>query len=315
MAGTINLSLSQQFDNLGRPLADGRLYFFKAGTSEPQTAYANSILTVAHPHPIILDAAGRVPQLFFDDGLVKVRLLSNEGVPQFQADNVPVLGSSNGTGGGGSDVDETAIYQTGDLKPRYGTGTHSGWVRANGRTIGDAGSGATERANADTQSLFIHLWTVDSNLSVSGGRGSSALSDFNAGKTIALPDLRGRTLAGMDNMGASAAGRLSSTYFGTSATVLGAAGGSDRQTLSQANLPNVNLTAASNGNHSHFLANVSTGNTTLGTGSEVLRVLSPDDVISTTTDGAHTHTVPLGGSNTAHNNVQPTMVVTIYIKL
>lgn len=70
-----------------------------------------------------------------------------------------------------------------------------GWVFLNGKTIGNASSGATERANADTQDLFELLWNnvSDTYAPVSGGRGANATSDFNANKTIQLLDPIGRT--------------------------------------------------------------------------------------------------------------------------
>jgi hypothetical protein len=54
---------------------------------------------------------------------------------------------------------------------------------------------------------------------------------------MGLPDFRGRAIAGLDDMGNAAAGRLTATYFGTAATVLGAAGGSQSSTLITLNLP------------------------------------------------------------------------------
>jgi len=55
--------------------------------------------------------------------------------------------------------------------------------------------------------------------------------------TFNIPDLRGRVVAGRDDMGGSAASRLTSTYFGASAASLGAAGGSQSHTLALAELP------------------------------------------------------------------------------
>lgn len=55
--------------------------------------------------------------------------------------------------------------------------------------------------------------------------------------TFNLPDLRGRVVAGKDDMGGSAASRLTVTYFGTSAAALGAVGGGESSTLLTANLP------------------------------------------------------------------------------
>ena len=55
--------------------------------------------------------------------------------------------------------------------------------------------------------------------------------------TFNIPDLRGRIAAGKDDMGGSAASRLTSTYFGTSAATLGAVGGSQNNTIATHNLP------------------------------------------------------------------------------
>lgn len=95
------------------------------------------------------------------------------------------------------------IMPTGISLPYFGSTAPAGWVLASGRTIGSAASGASERANADTQALFTLLWNsmADTEAPVSGGRGASAAADFAANKTITLPDARGRTLAGLENMG------------------------------------------------------------------------------------------------------------------
>lgn len=55
--------------------------------------------------------------------------------------------------------------------------------------------------------------------------------------TFGIPDLRGRLIAGKDNMGGSAAGNLTTTYYGTDPTVLGNSGGSQSKVLISSNLP------------------------------------------------------------------------------
>jgi microcystin-dependent protein len=55
--------------------------------------------------------------------------------------------------------------------------------------------------------------------------------------TFNIPDLRGRVVAGRDDMGGSAASRLTSSYFGGTATNVGAVGGAESKTLLTANLP------------------------------------------------------------------------------
>lgn len=51
----------QFFDNSGNPLTGGKLYTYVAGTTTPLVTYTTSAGNVAHTNPIVLDAAGRVP--------------------------------------------------------------------------------------------------------------------------------------------------------------------------------------------------------------------------------------------------------------
>lgn len=317
MAGTIDFSLSQQLDREGKPLSLGRLYLYRAGTvSTPQNAFYDAALTLPLQWPIVLTSSGRIPFFYLADGLIKISLIDEHGTTQITSDNIPVVGSSSGGGGGGT-VDPTTVLQTGWLQPIYGTGVVSGFVRVNGRTIGSATSGATERANADTQALFTFLYNADANLAVSGGRGASAAADYAANKTIALPDFRGRVLAGLDDMGNSAASRLTATYFGTSAIVLGAAGGAESKTLLTANLPaytpvgSITVTSpvrnnnnVSGGTDTNFLALSNNGNADAGTFSHG------------TPPGAKSFAgTAQGGTSTPFDKTQPTILVTYYLKL
>lgn len=334
MAGTINLSMSQQFDEYGKPLSGGLLYLIEAGTTAtPQSAYQDSDLTIALPNPITLDAAGRIPQFYLADGQIKVRLTDASGVQQLVADNLLVIGPSSGGGGGGGGVDATTVLATGDFKARYGTGALAGFVRANGRTIGSATSGAAERANADTQALFEYLWGADSSLSVSGGRGSSANDDWTANKTLTLPDLRGRLLAGLDDMGNTSAGRLTPVSGGVANSVaLGSVGGTSAHQLLTAHLPShyhsalisdpghvhsasANLGSIINGaTRGSFYSGVGGSATTLYYDTPTITVNSNTTGIRVTSSNGLDTTYSTG-SDVPHNNVQPTMVVTYYIKL
>jgi hypothetical protein len=326
MAGTIpGFSLAQMLDSDGTPLVGGKLYTIQAGTtSTPQTAYQDSGLTLPLSYPVLCDAYGRLPQIFLADGSIKLRLTKANGVQVFVLDGVLVVGASSG-GGGGSPVDATTILSTGDLKARYGTGVLSGFVRANGRTIGSSTSGATERANADCQVLFEYLWTADTNLSVSTGRGASAAADWVANKTIVLPDWRGRALAFLDDMGSSAAGRLTATHFGTAATALGAAGGLESNNV----ILTHNHTASAVAGHRHATVVLGTSNAALSLSNALARFFNDGSVNSyslgghtqnadaglTSEDGGHTPVIQNAGSASAHNIVQPTMLATIYLKL
>lgn len=52
---------AQFFDNSGNVLTGGKLYTYSAGTTTPAATYTNNSGVTAHSNPIVLDAAGRVP--------------------------------------------------------------------------------------------------------------------------------------------------------------------------------------------------------------------------------------------------------------
>jgi microcystin-dependent protein len=312
-AGTIpGFSLTPQFDLAGKVMPGCKLYVIQAGTvATPQNAYQDTGLTNLQPNPLTCDTAGRLPQWFVADGLIKVRLTDKNGVQVFANDNLLVVGPSSGGGGGGT-IDPTTILSTGDVKASYTASPISGWVRMNGRTIGSATSGATERANSDVQALFSYLWATDANLAVSGGRGANAAADWAANKTIALPDGRGRAMAGLDDMGNTAAGRLTSSYFGATATVLGAVGGAENHTLTIGEMPSHSHSVSDPGHYhttSGFLA-LGAGPQVYGSGGSTMGTTSINSTVSTT--GISINGNGGGGS---HAIVQPTMLITYYIKL
>lgn len=333
-AGTVpGFSLVPQFDLTGKIAPGCKLYVIQAGTvSTPQNAYQDSGLTLLQPNPMLCDAAGRLPQWFVSDGNLKLRLTDKNGVQIFVQDGLLVVGASSG-GGGGSPVDPTTILATGDFKQVYNTGVLSGFVRCNGRTIGGATSGATERANADTSALFSFLWNADANLAVSGGRGVSAAADFAANKALTLPDCRGRVLAGLDDMGNSAASRLTSSYFGTGATTLGSSGSSaESTTLTLAQLPtgitSVNASQAiavnQSVNGSGLVRPIYGANGTFasanatGGGSFTVPAVSLGGTWDAIAAISGTNSISVTSNNTsgsAHRTVQPTILLTTYIKL
>lgn len=89
-------------------------------------------------------------------------------------------------------------FTTGDVKLTLKTAADTAWILMNDTSIGSAASGATGRANADTEPLYTLLWTniVNTWAPVAGGRGGSAAADFAANKALTLPKSLGRALAG-----------------------------------------------------------------------------------------------------------------------
>lgn len=173
---------------------------------------------------------------------------------------------------------------TGTRITGYWTSAPSGYVLANGATIGNAASGASGRANADTADLFALLWGLPT-MAVIEGRGISASADFAANKRITTPDERLR-VAAMVYPGSALAGLDS---------VLGNTGGSETHTLVGAEIPI----------HTHEIINVTQALTaTLSPGHEEYGV--------TVTTGESSGPA---GDGQAHNNVQPFIFVNVAIKL
>jgi len=239
--GLYPLSRMQQLDANGKPLVGAKLYLFDGGTTTPRIGYKDSSLTSPHPNPIVADASGRLPLTYLADGFYRQRLTTKTGSQIFDDDGIPVLSST--AGGSGTSVDPDSVYKTGDFKVRYDNQPLAGFVRANGRTIGSAASGATERANIDTQPLYEWLWGF-SNIAVSGGKGASAAADFAANKPLVLPDAAGRGLVGMDDLGAGAR-NIISTLAGSN--VVGATGGIQQRGIDVTNLPAYVLTGTAGG--------------------------------------------------------------------
>jgi hypothetical protein len=121
-----------------------------------------------------------------------------------------------------------AAVPTGSIRPCLKLTADTGWVRLNGLTIGSASSAATERANADCETLFKYLWDNldDTRAPVSGGRGVSATADWASNKRITLPSSRDRVLVGMATMGSTDAALIS--LFDT--TIMGNTGGDEAHT-------------------------------------------------------------------------------------
>jgi len=119
-----------------------------------------------------------------------------------------------------------------------------GWVFVNGQTVGDDVSVAVHNTQA-FKNLFIYLWNnvpASKAAVLPGGPGVDALTDWNAHKTIPLPDECGTISAGANNMGGIAStNRLTAVNSGVDGDTIGAGGGA----------PNYTMTADQVGPHTH----------------------------------------------------------------
>jgi len=126
--------------------------------------------------------------------------------------------------------------------------------------------------------------------------------------TFNVPDLRGRAVAGQDDMGGSSADRLTGQSGGVDGDTLGATGGAETHTLSGAE----SGTSA----HSHTL----TGgiySSDLASGGPTAVSLSNNATSPSyreTVDNFAVSTSSAAAASSAHNNVQPTIILNYIIK-
>lgn len=187
-----------EIDQNGVPLAAGQLFFFESGTSTPQDTYQDQGLTTANKNPIIADANGRFGSIFLSPA------------NQYKVQLFTAATALNPTG--------SEIWSEDPVGPPSQSSTAGiiGEVRA------FAGPAADVPAQwylcdgvAVSRSAFSALFAI---LGTAWGSGDGSTT-FN------LPDLRGRTLFGLDNMGGTPANRVTSAVSGINGTTLGAVGG------------------------------------------------------------------------------------------
>lgn len=135
-----------------------------------------------------------------------------------------------------------------------------------------------------------------------------------SGSTFNLPDLRGRVIAGQDDMGGTSANRLTNQSGGLNGDTLGATGGSETHTLTSGELAGHRHFIA-NGNTSDTEGSLSAANYLTRRGSFAEEGSDPDDyILAGDSTDASIGLTSSTGSGTAHNNVQPTLILNYIIR-
>jgi microcystin-dependent protein len=147
------------------------------------------------------------------------------------------------------------------------------------------------------QSLRGTGWILCDGRSITG----SALAVLTGDSTA--PDLRGRVVAGKDDMGGSAANRLTVGGSGIAGNSLKAVGGAETHTLSQAQLAAHGHNVTDAGGTQQSINNVPTGSAS--------GPIPRGSTFNTTSNLITSNS----GSGSAHQNTQPTMVLNFFVRI
>ena len=183
-----------------------------------------------------------------------------------------------------------AAFTAGMIVPFAGASAPTGWLMCFGQDV--------------SRTIYADLYTA---IQTTYGAGDNSTT-FN------LPDLRGRVIAGTDNMGGVSSNRLTGQTGGLDGDSLGATGGAETHTLSTAQIPS----------HSHFLVN--NRNVANRSDSDPSTTNYLDRGAQQNPEGDekyllrfHSTVADRGlssntGGDGSHNNVQPTMTLNYIIK-
>ena len=178
------------------PRAGAQLFFYATGTTTYQDTYSDSALTIPNTNPVVADSNGQFGNVFLlGSPAYHVVLEDSSGATIWDMDPV------------GPQISSTGQVPVGTVVSFGGTTAPAGWLLCYGQAI--------------SRTTYAALFAV---ISTTYGAGDGSTT-FN------LPDCRGRLPLGQDNMGGTAANRVTQAVSGINALNIGAVGGSQ---LSQA---------------------------------------------------------------------------------
>ena len=232
-----------------------------------------------------------------DDGSASIKIQAPSAVTTTTTFTLPDGDGSSGqvlsTNGSGT-LSWASAFSAGMLMPYAGASAPSGWLLCYGQAI----------SRTTYAALFAIIGTT-----YGSGDGST---------TFNVPDLRGRVIAGQDDMGGTSANRLTDQSGGLDGDTLGDTGGSETHTLTAAEMAHIHGFGRWKGTNDdlEWLYNNATWS---GLGSYTYKQTLGEgggDTGTISSGEATTTSVFLDGSDTpsAHNNVQPTIILNYIIK-
>lgn len=356
----------QYLDDSGNPVANGQVYYYVPNTTTKKTVWQDSSESTEQDNPVQLDAAGRpLPDgQTYGSGSYRQKVVDQDGLTIWDA-----VTASTGSGGGTSPAFSEGVmvgtiipWANTTLPAKY---LYTAGQAVSRTTYSDLLTAITYQTSILCQSGIATIsvsTTISDSIPVgaaleascfapgtvvnSKSSGSLTLSNSatatssvtavlfpwgngNGSTTFNVPDLRGRTLAGRNNMGGSASSVLTSSWYltcagaATNPNAVNSAAGCQNSTLTLAQLP-TGITAA-NASQSITVGfggfGIAIQSSTLGSfnaaagGSPNIATSAGSWVGATSASGNNSITVTSNNtSGAAHSIVQPTVTADYIIK-
>ena len=191
-----------EFGPNGVPLAGGQLFTYESGTVTPLSVFADPGLTTPLPNPVVADANGRFGSVWLSPSQPYKIQLFTAATPDNPTGSQIWSVDPFGPAAGGTASNSVGII--GEVRQFAGLAAAipSQWFLCAGQAV--------------SRTTYVDLFTV---IGTAWGSGDGTTT-FN------IPDLRGRVIAGIDNMNGTPANRMTSGVSGISGVTLGASGGS-----------------------------------------------------------------------------------------
>lgn len=186
----------QQAIGADGPRAGSKLQFWETGTNSPMNTYADASLSTPNVNPVIADSLGQYGNVFLiGSPSYRVQLSDADDVVIWVADPV------------GPSIPLTGAVPVGGLQAYAGATAPAGYLLCFGQAV--------------SRTTYVELFTA---IGTAWGVGDNSTT-FN------VPDFRGRTPFGRDDMGGASANRITSGVSGINGILLGATGGDQRRAL------------------------------------------------------------------------------------
>lgn len=236
MADQIRFTPVQVFDANGDPVPGAKAHFYQTGTTTPLTVYSDEALTTAHPVPLVADAQGVFPAVFFNGSTgVKVDVTDTGDV---RLDGYPIDPATLHSGGKGAstisfsataenpstnvqDAIEHASELVNDTTPQLG-----GDLDANGNNIGfDDGTGLTDDAGNEVLTVGQTASAVNEVKVSNAATGSGPLIEATGDDTNIDLRLAGKGTGKVEINDLEATGAITETVYALSGTDIDPANG------------------------------------------------------------------------------------------